>query len=459
MPGMLSTLDAGRWLAAGGVLAAYAALCWQCLGRARRRMPSASATAADGVLIAYASQSGQALELAEQAAQALGTAGVPAICLPLERVDLARLQTCRQALFVVSTCGEGDAPDNAAGFVDRYLHVAADLPALRYGVLALGDASYARFCAFGRRLDAWLQRSGARPLFDRIEVDRMAPAALAHWQHRLASVGGLSEASAPAVTRAPLQHWCLRSSRLLNAGSAGWPVYQVELQAVDAAGAPCALPDWEPGDLLQLFPPGEDERPRDYSIASLPASGVVQLLVREVRDEDGRPGRMSALLGGAARTGTSFAGRVRAHPGFRLGANAARPLILIGNGTGLAGLLAHLRWRAQQGDGRNWLLFGERQAAFDALHADELASLEARDLLARCDRVFSRDAPAGEYVQHRLERAADTLREWVAGGAAIYVCGNAVGMAPAVHETLGRLLGADALARLAEEGRYRRDVY
>ena len=100
-----------------------------------------------------------------------------------------------------------------------------------------------------------------------------------------------------------------------------------------------------------------------------------------------------------------------------------------------------------------------RQAAFDALHADELASLEARDLLARCDRVFSRDAPAGEYVQHRLERAADTLREWVAGGAAIYVCGNAVGMAPAVHETLGRLLGADALARLAEEGRYRRDVY
>lgn len=458
MASVLSVLDAGRWLAAGAVLAAYAALCWQCLGRTRPRLPAVP-TVADTVLIAYASQSGQAQGLAEQAGQALGAAGVQTLCLPLERVDLVRLRGCVQALFVVSTCGEGDAPDNAATFADRYLHAAADLHTLRYGVLALGDVSYANFCAFGRRLDAWLQHSGARPLFERIEVDRMAPAALAQWQHRLASVGGLSEASARSAAPAPLQHWRLSSSRLLNAGSAGWPVYEVVLQAVDADGTPCVPPQWEPGDLLQLVPPGEDERPRDYSIASLPASGTVQLLIREVRDEHGRPGRMSGLLGSAAQAGMCFAGRVRPHPNFRLGTNAARPLILIGNGTGLAGLLAHLRWRAQRGDGRNWLIFGERQAAFDAFHANELAALEARDLLARCDRVFSRDAPTGEYVQHRLERAADTLREWVAGGAAIYVCGNAVGMAPAVHETLARLLGADTLAGLAAEGRYRRDVY
>ncbi|WP_114650141.1 sulfite reductase subunit alpha [Pseudothauera hydrothermalis] len=453
------TLEPGRWLAAGGLLAGYAGLCWHCLRAARGRVRSARQTTVGTVLLAYASQSGQAHELARQAAADLSEAGLPTICLPLARIDLALLQASRQALFVVSTYGEGDAPDNAAVFEDRYLNSPADLSALDYGLLALGDSYYAQFCAFGRRLDAWLQRSGARPVFERIEVDRMAPVALARWQHCLASFGGLSAAKTSAALDAPLQHWCLCSSRLLNAGSAGWPVYQVELQAVDGDGAPRPLPEWEPGDLLDLFPPGEGARPRTYTIASLPASGVVQLLVREVRGDDGRPGCMSALLGSAAQIGMRFAGRLRANPGFRLGENAARPLILIGNGTGLAGLLAHLRWRAQRGKRRNWLIFGERQAAFDRLCGEELDDLAARGLLAHCDRVFSRDPPAGEYVQHRLERVADTVREWVADGAAIYVCGNAVGMAPAVHETLERLLGADGLSHLVTEGRYRRDVY
>lgn len=453
------TLEPGRWLAAGSLLAGYAGLCWHCLRAARSRVRAARQTTAGTVLLAYASQSGQAQELARQAAADLSEAGLPTICLPLARIDLALLQASRQALFVVSTYGEGDAPDNAAVFEDRYLSSPADLSALDYGLLALGDSYYAKFCAFGRRLDAWLQRSGARPVFERIEVDRMAPAALARWQHCLASFGGLSAAKTSAALDAPLQHWCLCSSRLLNAGSAGWPVYQVELQAVDGDGAPRPLPEWEPGDLLDLFPPGEGARPRTYTIASLPASGVVQLLVREVRGDDGRPGCMSALLGSAAQIGMRFAGRLRANPGFRLGENAARPLILIGNGTGLAGLLAHLRWRAQRGERRNWLIFGERQATFDRLCGEELDDLAARGLLARCDRVFSRDPPAGEYVQHRLERAAETLREWVAGGAAIYVCGNAVGMGAAVHETLGRLLGTDGLSRLVAAGRYRRDIY
>ena len=40
----------------------------------------------------------------------------------------------------------------------------------------------------------------------------------------------------------------------------------------------------------------------------------------------------------------------------------APPLILVGNGTGLAGLRAHLHARVAAGARRNWLLFGERNA-------------------------------------------------------------------------------------------------
>ncbi len=62
-------------------------------------------------------------------------------------------------------------------------------------------------------------------------------------------------------------------------------------------------------------------------------------------------------------------------------------------------------------------------------------------------------------MQHRLAAAAATLREWVEGGAAIYVCGSLEGMAPDVHAVLVEALGEDTVERLRVEGRYRRDVY
>ena len=62
-------------------------------------------------------------------------------------------------------------------------------------------------------------------------------------------------------------------------------------------------------------------------------------------------------------------------------------------------------------------------------------------------------------MQHRPRQAADTLREWVAAGAAIQVCGSLQGMAPAVEAVLCEVLGDTAVERLRETGGYRRDVY
>jgi sulfite reductase (NADPH) flavoprotein alpha-component len=108
---------------------------------------------------------------------------------------------------------------------------------------------------------------------------------------------------------------------------------------------------------------------------------------------------------------------------------------------------------------RHWLIFGERQAAHDALYADELAAWQASGLLTQLDLVYSRDGLAERYVQDRLHTQADRLREWVGAGAAIYVCGSLEGMAAGVAEVLHAELGQAELARLQHEGRYRRDVY
>jgi sulfite reductase (NADPH) flavoprotein alpha-component len=80
-------------------------------------------------------------------------------------------------------------------------------------------------------------------------------------------------------------------------------------------------------------------------------------------------------------------------------------------------------------------------------------------LLSGLDLAFSRDPVQPAYVQQRLVERGHDIRDWVAQGAAIYVCGSLAGMAAAVDETLREVLGGDVLLSLQRSGRYRRDVY
>lgn len=447
---------------AGLVLLAYAALCAAIVLRERRRrrqaehdaqalMPAAEGAAP--VLVAYASQTGFAEELAWRSAKLLHTAGLPVRVLPLGELTFDELALTERALFIVSTYGEGDAPDNGARFAERTMASEAPLPRLHHAVLALGDSSYANFCGFGRRLDDWLAQRGASPLFARIELDNEDPSALAAWQHELARLAGTSDV--PDWQAPAFEDWRLVERRVLNAGGQGAPVCHLALEPL--AGT---LPAWEAGDLVQVRAPGDPSRPREYTIASLPEEGRLHLLVRQERHPDGTLGVASGWLTDRAAVGETVALRLRAHTSFRIGGNAARPLILVGNGTGLAGLRSHLKARAAAAaPAPAWLLFGERQAAFDRLYGDEIDAWLASGVLQRADLVFSRDQAERLYVQHRLLDEGERVREWVARGAAIYVCGSLEGMAGGVDAVLSQVLGEDELARLADAGRYRRDVY
>ena len=55
-------------------------------------------------------------------------------------------------------------------------------------------------------------------------------------------------------------------------------------------------------------------------------------------------------------------------------------------------------------------MFGERQAACDALYGDDLAVWQAGGVLSRVDLVYSRDGGKDRYVQDRLRAEGATLR-------------------------------------------------
>jgi sulfite reductase (NADPH) flavoprotein alpha-component len=134
-------------------------------------------------------------------------------------------------------------------------------------------------------------------------------------------------------------------------------------------------------------------------------------------------------------------------------------MILVGNGTGIAGLRAHLKQRIAAGARRNWLLFGERNAERDFFYGDEIRQWQAQGWLERVDLAFSRDQAERIYVQHKLQENAELLRRWLDDGACLFVCGSLDGMAPGVDSVLRQAIGDDAVENLLIEGRYRRDVY
>jgi sulfite reductase (NADPH) flavoprotein alpha-component len=461
---MIWTSDPTRLALLAALSCSYTLVCLAPWLRARRQRQAARADRAQLArasippwLVAWASQTGNAELLAEQTAGTLRLAGIPVRVLSLGAITADDLMRSERLLLLASTYGEGDAPDNAAAFVSRVMAAplapgARPLGHLHFGLLALGDRGYTQFCGFGQALEQWLVAQGAAPLFAAVEVDRSAMAAIDVWRQHLSHLAGTSDApdwGAPAFA-----DWRLTTRRRINGGSAGAPLYHLELEPL--AGP---LPAWQSGDLVQVAAPADPDHPREYSIASVMADGRVHLLVRLHRHQDGGAGLASGWLTTEAALGQTLQLRLRQHRRFRLEANATRPLLLIGNGSGMAGLRGHLKARVAAGVADNWLLFGERNAASDYHYRDELTAWQAAGMLPRLSLAFSRDQAERLYVQHLLLAEADDVRAWVTRGAAIYICGSLSGMAGAVDAALATILGRAGLDTLAAEGRYRRDVY
>ncbi|KAJ2779374.1 hypothetical protein H4R18_004042, partial [Coemansia javaensis] len=174
---------------------------------------------------------------------------------------------------------------------------------------------------------------------------------------------------------------------------------------------------------------------------------------------------------------------------FRLPADSATPIIMVGPGTGLAPMRAFIQERAQAAHerpdapmGTTLLFFGARTEARDYMYRDELAALFA-DIQAAAPEsqiitAFSRDQPQKVYVQHRMaEHAALIYRTLLCGQdrlggpprAHVYVCGDAKSMAKDVSRALVALIAEregvpeDTAARWVSEmrrlSRYQEDVW
>lgn len=212
--------------------------------------------------------------------------------------------------------------------------------------------------------------------------------------------------------------------------------------------------------------------PRLYSIASSPAGNPdeVHVTVGVVRYQAFEREHLGSASNYLADPGDTVPVYIAPNPRFRLPADPAAPVIMIGAGTGVAPFRAFVEEREAAGaTGDNWLFFGDRNFATDFLYQVEWARYRETGVLTRHHVAFSRDQAAKDYVQDRIREEAGTLFEWLERGAHVYVCGDANHMAPDVHdallEVIERGLGRDReaaedyLRELRHNDRYQRDVY
>ncbi|KGK43193.1 hypothetical protein LH51_01880 [Nitrincola sp. A-D6] len=439
-------------------------------------------------MIAYASQTGSARQLAAQLQQSIGNQAELRCMSKLTPQCLAHYDI---ACFVVSTCGQGEAPDSAISFMHSMQQSASLTQQTAFSVLALGDRHYADFCAFGHSLEQRLMQQGLHCIAPLVEVDQMDMTAVNRWWESLSIQLG-QETQAIEIDYEPfdlLQNECLNPSqshrhvhhlRLAKQGIAyqpgdvlavkprsqksalvarllkqGWAadtqvIYQGESVLLQDALQQLDWTDQPADDPQQLIDQLKPLHERLYSIASC-EEGQVDLLVRQHIRTDGSVGNASGYLCSLA-AGDQVEASVRAHPGFRLPGDV--PLILIGAGTGIAPFIGFLaqkqQWQSKTG---NWLFFGEQYSQQDAYFADQLQYFQEARILTRLDCAWSRED--GEYVQDKLRLHHLALHEWVVQkGAHVFVCGSQAGFGESVLRVLQDIFPENGLA-----GRLHTDLY
>lgn len=176
----------------------------------RASAPVAAAAPAQKTLvpltILFGSQTGNAEKLAKRIAREAGKRGFTPTVQDLAKYSAAQLAGERHLLVVTSTYGDGEPPDNAKAFW-KFLS-ADDAPRLadaRFSVCSLGDQNYPNFCAFGRALDARLEKLGARRVQDRQDCDVDLEKPFLKWLDRALSAMGAAAGALLATNDGAVQ--------------------------------------------------------------------------------------------------------------------------------------------------------------------------------------------------------------------------------------------------------------
>lgn len=247
LAGFLAGLDA-----AGGQPAAAAA-------------PAAPPKAAEPLTILFASESGNSEKLASDVAKLARKNGFKPKIVDFFDLDVASLAGEKHVVAIAATWGEGEPPARAMRAYGELMGDGAPrLDGIDFAVLALGDTSYAEFCAIGKALDARFEALGAKRAYERADLDLDFDKPAAEWiKNTLKAL-----APAPSADNVVAVDFAARAAEddeeaepsreprvvevvdhvNLNSSRSDKETIHIALEFEDGA------PAYEPGDSLEIYP-------------------------------------------------------------------------------------------------------------------------------------------------------------------------------------------------------------
>ncbi|MDZ4096743.1 MAG: FAD-binding oxidoreductase, partial [Paracoccaceae bacterium] len=337
----------------------------------------------------------------------------------------------------------------ARQFLDRLARL--PIPSYPVTVLGFGDRMFPDFCGYAAAVETALRAKGWQILHPITLIDRQSTIDFAAWGRAIGQSMGLDLRLDHHASLPPRQ-----TLRLISRQDFGRDVQAPTTIFRFGPDAPAkgwrrfwALPRFQAGDLIGIVPPGCD-LPRYYSLASSRRDGAFEICVRK------SPGGLcSGHLHGLA-PGDTIQAFIRPNPDFRPVRGKA-PVVLIAAGCGIGPMAGFLR--ANRPGRQMELYFGTRDPASDFLYEQDLDRWQADGRLTRLVTAFSR-VNGRRYVQDRVRHDAAHLRDLIARGGQVMVCGGML-MARAVAAEIDQALAPLGLdvAGLKAEGRYLEDVY
>ena len=204
-------------------------------------------------LIIYGTETGNAKKVASGLLANFKKKKIQAKAVDVFQYDLSKLEKESHVLFIMSTQGEGEFPQNAVAFYEKLSTSDVDLHHLTYSVLGLGDSSYPLFCNAGILLDEVLHNKGAKRFLPLAKADVDFTEAVLQWENDLKAVFE-NQTIIPTQALSPetgshKKNYTgqITHKVILNDRGSNKQTYHIEISSDEAV-------QYEPGDALGVIP-------------------------------------------------------------------------------------------------------------------------------------------------------------------------------------------------------------
>jgi sulfite reductase (NADPH) flavoprotein alpha-component len=385
------------------------------------------------ITIIYATETGNAKKIAINFSNKLKKHKIKVKLKAVQKYDPKNISKERYLIFITSTHGDGEFPDNAKEFINYLDRNKPNLNNINYAIIGLGDSNYPLFCKAAIDLEKKFSDFGAT------NWHKIANFDLDFENHIENYYQNLEKSLFDNEKKNFIGQ--IQENIILNDIGSNKEVHHIEI-LTDAK--------YQSGDSIAIKI--ANNAPRLYSIASS-IDGEIHLTVKKITG-----GLCSPFLS-KLKSQDKLEFYIVPNNNFRLPKEDI-DIIMVGAGTGIAPFRSFLQERDKNAaSGKNWLFFGDQYAKSDFLYQAELQDYLDSSILSRLDVAFSRDQEEKIYVQDRIRENAKDIKKWLESGAYFYICGDKKKMAKDVRQVLIEILGNEFLDKLENEGRYLKDIY